>query len=196
MQNLIQKFGEAILPLVGFYYWNWDWYFILIFYILDVFAKEIIINLQANKIYQTQGGTETYLIWKKSAVISLFIGMATLILVHLIQLTSSINFSISKEILNFFYHKEMGLPQGIILIPFIFLNVWLQYKLNFLKLNMQLKMKTSLMWQRHINYRLFILVWVVITLGLALFLNLKDSVFLWGSILLPIVYQKFFNKEV
>jgi len=157
MQKFTQLFAEAILPILGFYYWDWSWYFILLFYILDVFAKELILNLQANRIYNTQGGDETLLTWKKSTVKSVLLGLSVLTLLHLLQYIRLPDFSVSNEIVNFFYHKEMGLPQGIILIPLIFVNVWMQYKMNFLKLNLHLKMKMSQMWSEHIHYRLFVL---------------------------------------
>lgn len=194
MQKFTQLFAEAILPILGFYYWGWNWYFILLFYILDVLAREFIINLQANKIYNTQGGKDTLLIWKKSTIKSILIGLITLALLHFLQYLSYPNFSISKEAISFFNHKEMGIPQGIILIPLIFINVWMQYKMNFLKLNLHLKQKMSQMWAEHIHYRFFVLGIAALGLGITTVFGLKDVVLLWSAVLLPFIYLQFFKK--
>jgi hypothetical protein len=91
-------------------------------------------------------------------------------------------------------YEEMGLPQGLILLPLIGLNVWMQYKMNFLKLNLHLKMKMSEMWSQHIHYRLFILSIVALGVSIATIFELKDFVLLWSAVILPFIYVQFLKK--
>jgi hypothetical protein len=194
MQKVTPLIAEAILPILGFYYWDWSWYFILLFYIFDVIAKEVIVNLQANKIYKTQGGKDTLKIWKRSVLTSVVMGFIVFILLHILQYLRYPSFSVAEEITAFLGYEEMGLPQGLILLPLIGLNVWMQYKMNFLKLNLHLKMKMSEMWSQHIHYRLFILSIVALGVSIATIFELKDFVLLWSAVILPFIYVQFLKK--
>jgi len=196
MQKFTQRIAEAILPLLGFYYWDWSWYFILLFYILDVIAKETILHLQANKIYKTQGGESNHITWKKLGVKSVGIGLFTFVLLHVLQYWRSPDVSLMNEIGLFLSHKEMGIAQGLILLPLIILNVWMQYKQNFLKMNQHLKTRMTAMWQEHVNYRLFVMTVVAIGLGVATVFGIKDYILLWGAVLVPFIYFQFFRKAV
>jgi hypothetical protein len=194
MQKLTQRLAEAILPLLGFYSWNWTWYFILLFYILDVAAKEITLHLQANKIYKTQGGEKNHETWKSVGIKSAMIAVFTLFLLHVLQYWKYPEFSFTNEIESFLGHKEIGIPQGLILLPLIFLNVWMHYKQNFLKTNQYVKMRMNAMWQEHLNYRLFVLTFAAIGLGIGTVFGIKDYVLLWAAVLLPFIYWQFFRK--
>jgi hypothetical protein len=194
MQKFTQLIAEAILPVLGFYYWNWSWYFILLFYILDVAAKEVILNLQANKIYKTQGGDQIRKTWKKSSGQSVLLGAAVLIMLHVLQFLRVPNFSISKETISFLGHEEMGIAQGIILVPLIVLNVWMQYKMNFLKMNRHFKTKMAVMWVEHLHYRFYVGSVVALGVFVATIFGLNDAALLWSAVLLPFIYVQFFKK--
>ena len=46
----IQILGDAVIPLLGFFVWNWNIYFILLFYLLDLLVKEVVIHFKSNRI--------------------------------------------------------------------------------------------------------------------------------------------------
>ena len=48
----IQLVGDAIIPILGFFFWDWNLYFILLFYFLDMLTKEVLLHLKSNKINQ------------------------------------------------------------------------------------------------------------------------------------------------
>jgi hypothetical protein len=196
MQKFSQAIAEAILPILGFYYWDWSWYFIFLFYSLDVIAKEVIINLQSQKIYQTQGGQENLHFWKKSAIKSGIMGVGLLWLFHFLEFLRNPTFSIGEEVTAFFFHKEMGIPQGYLLLPLILLNVWMQYKLQFLKQGMHLRMKMSQLWNDQLRYRFLVIGIVALGLGLHSFIQIKDAVLLWTAVILPFLYAQFFQNPL
>ena len=53
--KIIQVAADAAIPLMGFFLWDWSLYFILLFYLLDLLASEIIAHLSARKIREYNG---------------------------------------------------------------------------------------------------------------------------------------------
>ncbi len=196
MKRNSQIIAEGLFPLLGFYFWDWSWYFILLFYILDVFAKEVILHLQSRKIYQTQGGEITVKTWKNLGFKSLIANTLTLALLHIMQFMKQSDFSLFQEFSAFMNHEEWGVKQGLILVPLVFLNVWMQYKLGFLKPKQHLTTKMSQMWQTHVQYRFFIMSLAAIALGISALFVMGDQILLWGAVLAPVVYLKLIKKSV
>ena len=56
--KLIQTLGELLIPLLGYFFWNWSFYFIALFYFLDLLASTCILPLKINKIE----GYKTYIV--------------------------------------------------------------------------------------------------------------------------------------
>ena len=46
----IQLVSEALIPLLGFFLWEWSLYFILLFYFIDLFIDEVIMHVKSKKI--------------------------------------------------------------------------------------------------------------------------------------------------
>ncbi len=189
MQKYSQYCAEAIIPLLGYYYWNWGWYFILLFIILDAVAKEAVLHLKSKKIYETQGGGEALSIWKKEGIKSAAMSLIVLFMLHGMYYMSHINVDFSSELYSFFSYKEMGIAQGWVLVPLVFLNVWAQYKFTFLKLGLHTKTQLSQLWLQHVKYKIFILILVVVGALIHTLIHLDDLLFVWILVLLPFIYM-------
>ncbi len=194
MKNYSAYIGEALIPLLGFYYWNWSWYFILLFYILDAMAKVVVLHLKSNKILQTQGGETARFVWKRSGSITAAVDLVVVTLLHVMYMLNHPDFQLGKEIIAFLSHKEMGLAQGWFLIPVIVLGVWLQYQFTFLKLKMHTKTQMSVLWKEHLQFRSVVLGTVVLGSIIHYFFSLNDAVFVWGSVLLPFLSTYIFSR--
>ena len=46
----VQLFTEALIPLLGFFMWDWGLYFILLFYFIDITTDEVFSHLKSKKI--------------------------------------------------------------------------------------------------------------------------------------------------
>jgi hypothetical protein len=189
VQKYSQYLAEALIPLMGYYIWNWGWYFILLFVILDAFAKEVVLHLKSNKIYQTQGGSQSISVWKKQGLKSAAISLSILLMVHGVYYIHRINVDFLAEIKSFFAYKELGIPQGWVLVPLVFLNVWVQYKFAFLNVGLHTKTQISLLWQLHFKYKIFVFILVLVASLIHTLFHLSDAVLVWITILLPIVYM-------
>lgn len=185
MQKYSQNIAEAIIPLLGFYYWGWSWYFILLFLILDAIAKVFILHLKSRKIYATQGGEKSKSVWIKSGVFSLGVDFTIQALLHLMYSFNHENFNVGKEIIDFLSYEELGLAQGWIFVPLIVLNVWMQYKFTFLKLKQHTKTQISGLWKEYLMHRYIVLGIVILGCAIHFFVSLNDVVFVWVSALLP-----------
>jgi len=185
MQKYNQNIAEAIIPLLGFYYWGWSWYFILLFLILDAIAKVFILHLKSQKIYATQGGEKSKSVWIKSGVFSLGVDFTILALLHLMYSFNHENFNVGKEIIDFLSYEELGLAQGWIFVPLVVLNVWMQYKFTFLKLKQHTKIQISGLWKEYLMHRYIVLGIVILGCAIHFFVSLNDVVFVWVSALLP-----------
>lgn len=185
MQKYSQNIAEAIIPLLGFYYWGWSWYFILLFLILDAIAKIFILHLKSRKIYATQGGEKSKAVWIKSGAVSFGIDLFILVLLHLMYSFNHESFNVGQEIISFLSYEELGLAQGWIFIPLIILNVWMQYKFTFLKLKLHTKIQISGLWKEYLMHRYIVLGIVIVGCAVHYFTSLNDVVFVWAAAVLP-----------
>lgn len=132
-QQQFMALGELVIPLMGYYLWNWDLHFILLFYYLDIvasfflsIAKVRAVSLYRERKWIVQTHLTTFLIWYGLILLGLsFLEIAILAVYPDINLVDSL--------FEFLTYEEWGIPQGIVLLPLIFLLNWQQYKLVFLR---------------------------------------------------------------
>lgn len=132
-QQQFMALGELIIPLMGYYLWNWDLHFILLFYYLDVvasfflsIAKVRAVSLYRERKWMVQTHLTTFLIWYGLILLGLsFLEIAILAVYPDINLVDSL--------FEFLTYEEWGIPQGVVLLPLIFLLNWQHYKLVFLR---------------------------------------------------------------
>jgi hypothetical protein len=132
-QYQFMALGELVIPLMGYYLWNWDLHFILLFYYLDVVASFFlsIAKVRAVSIYRERKWVvnthlSTFLIWYALIILGLsFLEIAILAIYPDINLIDSL--------FAFLSYEEWGIPQGVVLLPLIFLLNWQQYKQVFLR---------------------------------------------------------------
>jgi hypothetical protein len=132
-QQQFMALGELIIPLMGYYLWNWDLHFILLFYYLDVvasfflsIAKVRAVSLYRERKWMVQTHLTTFLTWYGLILLGLsFLEIAILAVYPDINLVDSL--------FEFLTYEEWGIPQGVVLLPLIFLFNWQHYKLVFLR---------------------------------------------------------------
>lgn len=195
MKDLQKSLIEGIIPILGFYLWDWSLYFIFLFYFLDWVAKEILLHLQLRKIIQTQGGGVSVMKeWRKNGAVSGLSLIFSIVLIHLLIFLQQPQISFSQKTIEFLSYNDMGIAQGYILLPIIILGVYMQYKMEFIRFGFFKKWTPSFLWKENLPKRIGML--ILITLGclLAAFLTIPTPVILWISVLAPIVYLKFIKK--
>lgn len=133
-QKLIQAISEAIIPLLGFFFFDWGLYFILLYYFIDLFVTEAFLHLKAKKIitFQTKQAKSKNLFLY--GTVSFVFVVATFLLAHLVMSFIDKEIIFYQEVVAFLAYEEVGVPiaQGYILLPLVILGNYQQYKMFFL----------------------------------------------------------------
>ena len=127
--KVFQLFAEIAIPLLGYFFWKWDFYFILLFFLLD-FTVFIAFSFVKNRKIVSYRET-TYFLPIKQILTTGLIFFFTLMLIF-ISLSQMSPFDFESQTWEFISYKEMGIPQGILLIPLLIYGGYAQYKMQFL----------------------------------------------------------------
>jgi hypothetical protein len=116
---IIQLIGELVIPLLGFFLWDWSLLFILLFYLLEnlffsYFRIETGREIKKQILKKDQPRNS------KTLFKSLILWLIECVLVHLFILLIYPNQSLPKEWIKFFMYQDLGIPQGIILLPLLY----------------------------------------------------------------------------
>jgi hypothetical protein len=189
--KVIQIVGDGILPLLGFFYWNWSLYFILLFYFLDLITKEVLLHLKTNKVKFVQHHNESSFNqkWFLKGGLSFFILVLSTVLIHITIHIIHPEFSASKEIIAFLTYTELGIPQGIILVPLIGFMGYVQFKNEFIKPKRYLTLKFEFLWKQHFTSNLMILAGAGLGLGISYFIVLPEWYYVISIVIVSGVYQ-------
>lgn len=133
-QLAIQAIGEAVIPLLGYFFFDWNLYFILLFYFIDLFATEVFLNLKVKKIVEFNRGQN---INKKPLLLSAISFILILFLIgvsHVAIYFILPGIDFYDEFILFMNYEELGvpIPQWMLLFPLVFFGNYQQYKMFFL----------------------------------------------------------------
>ncbi len=165
----VQLFAEIAIPLLGYFFWDWGFYFILLFFLLDYFVFLVFSFIKHRKIVQER--TSLYLFPIKQVFYSSAILIFTLLLIY-ITLPLIGPFDFSAQTWAFLSYKEMGIPQGILLFPLLIYGGYAQYKMQFLMNGNFKKVTATANWKTH-----FFFMWIVCLAALSFFLLSSFFVF-------------------
>lgn len=179
--------GDVAFPLMGYFFLNWNLYFILLYFILDQVARTIFLPWRL-KLTQLNQSEKIKIIAQSSILL-----FSELFLIHffLKALIPGIHFQ--KEISNFIHYSDMGIEQGYILLPLLILGEWLRMKQDLKTGLVGSKQLNNLLKNRHLSF--FRISFFSFFLGLQFFTPLKDTMmifvfFLFISVLVFYPFKK------
>jgi hypothetical protein len=191
--KIIQLIGDAVIPLLGFFWWNWSLYFIVLFYLLDYLSNEVILNLKSKKITTFQEIDSK--IWFKKAFLSFLLFLLGIVLVHLSMNMLHPQIDFYKEFIQFLSYKDMGIAQGYFLLPLIALVGYQRYKMEFL---MPARFKTQTiptLWASHFKMQFTLIGCVAFTIGFQSLIALPETVYIIAIVVVTSVYQLLERKS-
>jgi hypothetical protein len=180
-QFLVQAVLEAIIPLLGYFIWNWNLYFIVLFYLLDYSTNEVLVNLKASKINRENAMKQAT--GKLQSVVSAFLLVAVIGSVHLALKVMQPSIDFSAELYHFWTYKELGIEQGYLLLPFVVLSGYQRYKLEFILPAVYRTLPVKVLWKRHLSAHLLLLGASAFVVGLSFFVVLPTWVYLMAIVL-------------
>lgn len=192
-QKVIQLIGDLAIPVLGFYFWNWNIYFILLFFCLDMVGGEIALLLKARKIKEVQGIDQAKY-GKTFTFISLLVLALNIFFIHIGIFLYEENFQLWNEIHAFLSYTEMGIQQGYVLIPLIAMMAYTQYKVEFLLPRKFLTIRLKELYKRNLQLKFAVLLFTSLMIVVASALQPSQQVLLW-VILLPVSFVNWINKD-
>ncbi len=190
--RLFQVIVEALLPILGYFYWDWSFYFILFYYFLDylvssVFLLKKIDLIQKNNINQVE--INTFQKYSSFIIIALIILIGYFLLFNLNK-----KFSFTQETLNFLFVKEFGIPQGFLLLPLIYLAGYMNFKNLFLVPKRYLTIKKTDLFSSYYYGNLICLGLVSFFYILTLFIQFNELTNVIILVVLSSFYSLYFKK--
>ena len=183
----IQIIGELAIPLLGYFFWNWSFSFILFFYIIEnlfllYFRIETIQNVKST-ILKAERVVDVKLL-----LFFLGLWIVEFALIHFLLKIIATNKNLLNAWQDFFLFEDMGVPQGFILIPLLYFASRLKMKQDIVieikKINTKLdldKLKISALYY-----------WIAISFwGLLIGLNVLFAIPEIWNILLTIILLLF-----
>ena len=110
IEKISSLIGDVALPLFGYFFWNWNFYFILLFFMLDQLARVIFLP-QRLKLIETSSRSESRIYFVGSLCGFIFLGFlvgnsglaeSSAIFIALIALTVGLQFSTKSNNLSRF----------------------------------------------------------------------------------------------
>lgn len=203
--QLITSAGDLILPLLLYFWWQWDLHFILLFVYIDVLAAFIIATVKEQKIQYTQNiqrNTQNNIYHALVYCCFVIIGIA-IFEWAICRLYPEMN--LGQSFIAFLWFKELGIPQIFWLAPLLFMVNLQQYKSFFLRMNMH--RLTPLAYQQKTHLYTFALFFgnAILFFGLTWVITVPKFVFLLllifnklssDLLILPKLQQKALDKLV
>lgn len=128
---LIQTVLETAIPIAGYFAWNWDLSFILLFYFLDALLALGILTSKGIKRFQfSKQAVELQLLIRRLTMSIVLFGAAIAVCAFAVTKIQT-GLQWSERIMAFLTYKELGIEQGYILVPLIVLNGIMVYRQQF-----------------------------------------------------------------
>ena len=160
-------FGDVALPLLGFLFWDWGFYFIVLFFVFDNVIRSIFLNKRVKNLPSMN-------VNRRFALKGISITFLELCLLHLFVFLTLAPIEFFQEIWAFLSYEELGIAQGVLLIPLLVFNELFRIR-NEMKANVPQNVRFEIL--KSIQYFQFgrLILWCIFILG-ASFLDIKESV--------------------
>lgn len=189
--RIIQTILEGLIPLLGFFLWNWTIHFVLLFYMLDLLADHVFLNLGSRRIVAEQKIKSSNAL-KQGMLSTLFLGFA-LLLIHLALILIFPELQLWESMIDFWTYKEMGLEQGYLLLPLVVLAAQQQYKMEFLMPARYRIISLRDHWKKANLGYVIIAAFSGLAIGLSIFIELPATVYLLSIVVVSTVYRLLFS---
>lgn len=186
-----QLLTDAVIPLLGYFFWHWNLYFIVLFYLLDYLAYEVFSHVKAKKVQSLKRVKSSA--WLKLGTISALLFISNIVFVQLTMKALVPTIDFTKEISAFWNYKDMGIEQGYFLLPLIAFAGYQRYKMEFLMNGLFQKITIQQIFSKHIQAQLIAFGFIALSFGLSFLVIFPEIVYVLGIVLFTGLYQ-FFRK--
>jgi hypothetical protein len=147
--KLVQALSELVIPLLGYFWWDWSLYFILLFYVLDLLVSTSFSFVRERRILHYRQQPLRFQPKYVLLTIALLALLFFICLQALLQLDPAFNAGAATW--KFLAYKELGIPQGILLVPLVIYTGYAQYRMHFLMTGRFSTQTIKEVWKTHFN---------------------------------------------
>jgi len=187
-QKLIQTLGELLIPVLGFYAWNWDLNFIFLFYFIDLFAYQVFTYIKWKKIATFWGlvfSSKTFLFFN-----ALFaVGLAIVIFIEIAISFVYPTLNLGVSLIQFLTYSEWGIPQVVMLIPLVVLANYQQHKMLFVATGKFRRMSEIQLKQNALFSLVLLMLASLIFILLTFFGATNPQIWLWITVLSKTIFD-------
>lgn len=170
--KLILLVGEVAIPILGYFFWSWNLYFIFLFMFLDLLSYNVLFWFKCKKINAFRAVQVVKIPFRQLATLLILSGIIFVGYTYLFNKIQGTNFA--QEMINFFFYKDMGFSQGYILLPLIVVSAYMSYKTEFVLLGKFTQLTVKQLNSEYVRNNLAGIVLLVV-LGLLELLNISNS---------------------
>ncbi len=181
----IQLLADLVLPLIGYYFWGWNVYFILFFFALDLVAQLYFTYLKSRKIVRFQ--QVNYPVFLLGSAFLGYLTASILLVIFMPYIVKGSDFY--KEFSSFLSYKEMGVPQLILLLPLIFVGGYMNYKVTFLQPKKYTTDNILFLWKDQLINSCALLIGVLLFMGVSFIVDLPATICICSMLLLITLYK-------
>jgi hypothetical protein len=169
-EKIASLLGDILIPILGFFLWNWSIYFICLFFLLDQLSREVSLWLRMHYVKnQLQISRRSY-----TLNLLIFIGFFFMVHWYNFRLHPSINFA--HEMNSFFWYKDSGIAQGFILFPLVIIGERMRFTMNMKQFSTEMHLKS---WQNHsVQMFAYFMLFLILSIGLTAVEMSKTASFL------------------
>lgn len=180
---LLLLVAELIIPVLGYFLWNWDYSFILLFYALDWIAFLVFQGVKMRKRLQFTAIVSEKQQAFKTAGIYLLVFIASLTVIYLSILSIDPNFDVIVQLKQFFLYKDMGIEQGYLLVPLTLLGAQRNYRTQFLNLKIYERFTIRQIFKSSIQQHLVLFIGIILISGSVAVFKLSPNVLLFSCVI-------------
>jgi hypothetical protein len=169
-EKIASLIGDIVIPILGFFFWNWSIYFICLFFLLDQLSREV------SQVYRMRYIKTQVQISYRSYFLNLLIFIAFFLMAHWynFMLHPTINFA--HEMNAFFWYQDSGIAQGFILFPLVIFSERMRFKMNMKQFSTEMHLKS---WQNHsVQLLAYLFLFLILGIGLMVVEMSKTTSFL------------------
>ena len=113
--------GDVALPLVGFLFWDWGFYFIALFFLFDLIFRTFFLKKRLSPLQEMRGRN-------KILFYSFLFSFIEVLMIHFIVIGAFPSMNVVDAFIDFLSYEELGIAQGVVLLPLLFLNEWMRIR--------------------------------------------------------------------
>lgn len=157
-EKIASLIGDIVIPILGFFFWNWSIYFICLFFLLDQLSREV------SHLYRMRYLKNQVQLSGKSYLLNFLIFIAFFFIVHWFNFMLHPTMNFAHEMNAFFWYKDSGVAQGFILFPMVIFSERMRFKMNMKQFTAEMHLKS---WQNHsVQLVAYFLLFLILSIGL------------------------------